>query len=78
VAGNPIGWPVTPCMRSTLGWSPEVPWGDATTLDGFGGGLGLTAMKSVVGVDAADHGCSEDHESGLLSGEEGTHVALVG
>ena len=29
-------------------------------------------------MDAADHGCSKDHEPGLLSGKEGAHVALVG
>ncbi|KAE7996317.1 hypothetical protein FH972_001049 [Carpinus fangiana] len=31
-----------------------------------------------VGVDAADHGCSEDHKLGLLGSEEGLHIALVG
>jgi hypothetical protein len=35
-------------------------------------------MKSAIGVDVADHGCSEDHEPGLLDGEEGAHVAMVG
>ena len=34
-------------------------------------------MKSAVSVDAADHGCSEDHEQGLFDGEEGTLVGQV-
>ena len=28
-------------------------------------------------MDAADHGCSEDHEPGLLGGEEGALVGQV-
>ena len=34
-------------------------------------------MKFVVGVDATDHGYSEDHELGLLGGEEGALVGQV-
>jgi hypothetical protein len=34
-------------------------------------------MKSIVGVDATDHGCSEDHEPRLLGGEEGALVGQV-
>ncbi|KAE8037009.1 hypothetical protein FH972_009636 [Carpinus fangiana] len=37
----------------------------------------LTAMKSVVGVDATNHGCSEDHKLWLLSGEEDALVGQV-
>jgi hypothetical protein len=29
-------------------------------------------------VDAADHGCKEDLELGLLGSNDGVHVALVG
>jgi hypothetical protein len=45
-----------------------VPWFDGDEVCRVG----------VVGVDAVDHGCSEDHEPGLLGGEEGVHIALVG
>ena len=39
--------------------------------------LVVTAIKSTVGVDAADHGCSDDHEPGLIGSEEGALVGQV-
>ena len=76
MVGNPIGWLATFCMtwgwshhpRSTLGWTPEVPWFDGDEVYWVG----------AVGMDAADHGCSKNHELELLGSKEGVHVTLVG
>ena len=76
MADNPIGWLAIPYMTwrwshhpwSTLGWTSEVPWFDNDEVCRVG----------TVGVDAADHGCSGDHELGLLDDKEGVRVSLVG